>query len=181
MSKFKIGDTVRLTSEARERYRDKLDSEMAELFVDMVLNGAKAVVSSYTNEHTQDVWLNNNQFFLYKKDLVLACQAVAVNIHSTVDEMPVEVQRPAEHDVVKKPRHYAVIGEYEVKDINKAILDSMEEEGFDITLYEAGWFQQAMQYFMRGHKKGGLEDYKKGIQTMQFVVDSMEERNERKG
>lgn len=46
-----------------------------------------------------------------------------------------------------------------------------------------------MQYFMRAHKKNGLEDYKKGIQTMQFVVDSMcernshgmEERNEREG
>jgi len=35
-----------------------------------------------------------------------------------------------------------------------------------------------MQYFLRFHGKNGLEDLEKGLQTMQFVVDSLKERNE---
>ena len=58
----------------------------------------------------------------------------------------------------------------------RSILDNMEEAGFNITLYEAGWYQQAMQYFERCYLKNGLEDLEKGIVTMQFVVDSMKER-----
>ena len=41
---------------------------------------------------------------------------------------------------------------------------------------EAGWYQQSMQYFERFYLKNGIEDLKKGIQTMQFVIDSMEQR-----
>ena len=52
----------------------------------------------------------------------------------------------------------------------------MEESNFDITLYEAGWYQQSMQYFERFYLKNGIEDLKKGIQTMQFIIDSMEQR-----
>ena len=58
----------------------------------------------------------------------------------------------------------------------RSILDNMEEADFNITLYEAGWYQQAMQYFERCYLKNGLEDLEKGIVTMQFVVDSMKER-----
>jgi len=79
-------------------------------------------------------------------------------------------------DVVKKPNHYQLLPEYEVKDINKALLDKIESSGYDISLYEAGWFQQSMQYFLRFYAKNGIEDLEKGIETMQFVVDSMKER-----
>lgn len=81
-------------------------------------------------------------------------------------------------DMVVSPKHYQLFPEFnlEIKDINKRILDNMEESSFDITLYEAGWYQQSMQYFERFYLKNGIEDLKKGIQTMQFVIDSMEQR-----
>lgn len=77
---------------------------------------------------------------------------------------------------VSKPSHYQLLPEYEVKDVNKALLNKIEESDFDMNLYEAGWYQQAMQYFMRFHAKNGVEDLQKGVQTMQFVLDSMKER-----
>lgn len=181
MREFKVGDVVRLTSEDREHYRRIFittgDEDYSQTFVEMVLKGAKATVSSVDNN---GIWLENNLFWLPQTMVIPACQDIAIGIHNTVGSSPVQTQYAVEHDAVKSPKHYAVIGEYQVKDINKAILDSMLEEGFDITLDEAGWWQQAMQYLMRGHKKGGIEDYKKAIQAMQFVVESMEERNERK-
>ena len=181
MSKFKVGDVVRLTTETREHYRKIFittgDEDYSRTFVDMALKGRKATVSGVDNN---GIWLENNQFWLLQEQVVLACQDIAIEIHNTVDSNPIQQHIAVEHDVVKSPKHYAVVGGYQVKDINKAILDSMLEESFDITLDEAGWWQQAMQYLMRGHKKGGIEDYKKAIQAMQFVVDSMEKRNERK-
>jgi len=80
-------------------------------------------------------------------------------------------------DMVAKPSHYQLLPEYEVKDVMKALLDKVEASDFDMSYYEAGWFQQAMQYFLRFHGKNGLEDLEKGLQTMQFVVDSLKERN----
>lgn len=79
-------------------------------------------------------------------------------------------------DMIKKPNHYQLLPDYEVKDVNKALLDKIEESSFDMSLYEAGWYQQSMQYFMRFYAKNGLEDLEKGIETMQFVVDSLKAR-----
>lgn len=79
-------------------------------------------------------------------------------------------------DMVKKPNHYQLLPEYEVKDVNKALLDKIQASDFDMSLYEAGWYQQAMQYFMRFYAKNGLEDLEKGIETMQFAVDSLKQR-----
>lgn len=83
-----------------------------------------------------------------------------------------------EYDVVKSPKHYQLFPEYslEIKDVNKRILDNIQSSEFDMTFYEAGWYQQSMQYFERFYEKNGLEDLEKGIQTMQFVVDSMKKR-----
>eukprot|EP00918_Siedleckia_nematoides_P052531 GHVU01114749.1.p1 GENE.GHVU01114749.1~~GHVU01114749.1.p1 ORF type:complete len:184 (+),score=19.02 GHVU01114749.1:40-591(+) len=78
-----------------------------------------------------------------------------------------------ETNSVTKPNHYQLLPEYEVKDVNKALLDKIEESEFDLSLYEAGWYQQSMQYFMRFYAKNGLEDLEKGVQTMQFVIDSI--------
>ena len=80
-------------------------------------------------------------------------------------------------DMVAKPSHYQLLPEYEVKDVMKALLDKIEASNFDMSYYEAGWYQQSMQYFLRFHGKNGLEDLEKGLQTMQFVVDSLKERN----
>lgn len=80
-------------------------------------------------------------------------------------------------DMVKKPNHYQLLPEYEVKDVIKALLDKIEASDFDMTYYEAGFFQQSMQYFMRFYAKNELEDLKKGVETMQFVINSMEGRS----
>lgn len=89
-----------------------------------------------------------------------------------------ENKETQKQDMIVSPKHYQLFPEFnlEIKDINKRILDNMEESGFDITLYEAGWYQQSIQYFERFYLKNGIEDLKKGIQTMQFVIDSMEQR-----
>ena len=89
-----------------------------------------------------------------------------------------DIEETQKTDMIVSPKHYQLFPEFnlEIKDINKRILDNMEESSFDITLYEAGWYQQSMQYFERFYLKNGIEDLKKGIQTMQFVIDSMEQR-----
>lgn len=81
-----------------------------------------------------------------------------------------------EEDMVKKPNHYQLLPEYEVKDVMKALLDKIEESDFKMSHYEAGWYQQSMQYFLRFYAKNGLEDLEKGLETMQFVVDSIKQR-----
>lgn len=91
-----------------------------------------------------------------------------------------EKKEPDSSDMVAKPSHYQLLPEYEVKDVMKALLDKIEASDFDMSYYEAGWYQQSMQYFLRFHGKNGLEDLEKGLQTMQFVVDSLKERNENK-
>ena len=78
----------------------------------------------------------------------------------------------------QKPSHYQVLPEYRVKDINKALLDKIQESDFEMSLNEAGWYQQSMQYFMRFYAKNGLEDLKKGVETMQIVIDSLESGKE---
>lgn len=83
-----------------------------------------------------------------------------------------------EEDMVNKPNHYQLLPEYEVKDVMKALLDKIEESDFKMTYYEAGWYQQSMQYFLRFYAKNGLEDIEKGLETMQFVVDSIKQRKE---
>ena len=81
-------------------------------------------------------------------------------------------------DMVNKPNHYQILPDYEVKDVLKAVLDKIEDSDFDMSLYEAGWYQQSMQYFLRFHGKNGLEDLEKGVQTMQFVINSIKQRKE---
>ena len=80
----------------------------------------------------------------------------------------------------QKPNHYQVLPEYRVKDINKALLDKIEESDFEMSLNEAGWYQQSMQYFMRFYAKNGLEDLKKGVETMLIVIESLESKQEDK-
>lgn len=94
----------------------------------------------------------------------------------TIDQLIEECTEDDSEDMVKRPNHYRLLPEYEVKDVNKALLDKIQESDFDMSLYEAGWYQQAMQYFLRFYGKGGLQDLEKGVETMQFVIDSLKER-----
>lgn len=85
------------------------------------------------------------------------------------------------NDMVKNPKHYQLFEEFglEIKDVNKRILDNIEKSDFDMTLYEASWWTQSSQYLLRFYEKGGVEDLKKCVQTLQFVIESMEERQKK--
>jgi len=101
------------------------------------------------------------------------------SIRDQIETIEMKVRGGKVSDMVKNPNHYQLFPEYdlEVKDINKRLLDKIEDSEFDMTFYEAGWYQQAMQYFQRFYSKNGIEDIEKGIQTMQFVLESMKDRH----
>jgi hypothetical protein len=82
--------------------------------------------------------------------------------------------------LVAMPKHYIVFPEYglEVRDINKRFLDNIQESRYNMSLDEAGWWQQAMQYFMRFYAKNGVEDLEKGVYAMNIVIAAMKERKE---
>jgi hypothetical protein len=71
-----------------------------------------------------------------------------------------------------KPKHYELMG-VEVKDILEEVLDKIEVSEFNMSLNEAGWYQQAMQYFLRFYAKNGVEDLEKGIESMKIMIKSM--------
>lgn len=79
---------------------------------------------------------------------------------------------------VTKPKHYQIFPEFDiqVKDINERILDNIQESDFDMSLNEAGWFQQAMQYFLRFYAKNGINDVEKGMISMKIFIDSYKSR-----
>lgn len=79
---------------------------------------------------------------------------------------------------VTKPKHYQIFPEFdiEVKDINERLLDNIQESDFDMSLFEAGWYQQAMQYFLRFYAKNGINDIEKGINSMQIFINSYKMR-----
>ena len=79
---------------------------------------------------------------------------------------------------IDKPDYYQILPEYQVLDINKALLDKIQDSDFDLTLNEAGWYQQAMQYFMRFFAKNGIDDLEKGVYAMGIVIESLKERQE---
>lgn len=82
-------------------------------------------------------------------------------------------------ETVVSPSHYQVFPEFniEVRDINKRILDNIEASDFDMNLFEAGWYQQAMQYFFRFYAKNGINDLEKGINSLQIMIDNYKERH----
>ena len=128
-------------------------------------------------EKSEDLWVGPPDYtgFVYYSESGIGVPESFVELAENLKTIQTTIH---EQDMVNKPKHYQLFPEHnlEVKDINKRILDNMESSGFNITLYEAGWYQQAMQYFERCYLKNGLEDLEKGIVTMQFVVDSMKER-----
>lgn len=78
---------------------------------------------------------------------------------------------------VDRPDYYQVLPEYQVRDINKALLDKIEESDFDLSLDEAGWYQQAMQYLMRFYGKNGIDDLEKAVYALNIVIESLKERS----
>lgn len=85
-------------------------------------------------------------------------------------------------ETVLSPSHYQLFPEFdlEVKDVNKRLLGKIEDSDFDMNLFEAGWYQQAMQYFFRFYAKNGINDLEKGINSLQIMIDSHKERRKEK-
>ena len=71
---------------------------------------------------------------------------------------------------VKKPSHYQLLPDYEVKDVIKALLDKVDESDFEISSNDCGWLQQALQYQFRFYAKGGWEDLEKAYEALGFVL-----------
>lgn len=93
--------------------------------------------------------------------------------HNTTTEVKDSVDKLRQID---KPDYYQLLPEYQVSDINKALLDKIEQSDFDMTFNEAGWFQQAMQYLMRFYGKNGIDDLEKGVYALNTVIQSLKER-----
>ena len=74
------------------------------------------------------------------------------------------------NDLVKRPNHYQLLPEYEVKEVIKALLDKIDESDFEMSSYQTGWLQQALQYQLRFYAKNGWEDLEKAYETLGFVL-----------
>lgn len=86
------------------------------------------------------------------------------------------LEKSGEIDIVKRPNHYQLLPEYEVKHVIKALLDKVDASDFEMTSYQAGWLQQSLQYLLRFYAKNGLEDLEKGYETLGFVIEDMKKK-----
>lgn len=89
------------------------------------------------------------------------------------------VQPANSNSMVEKPKHYLLFPEYDlqVKDISRRLLDNIERSDMTMSLYQAGWLQQALQYLLRAHAKNGIEDYEKCVESLTIMINSMREDN----
>lgn len=81
--------------------------------------------------------------------------------------------------MVISPKHYVLFPEQgiEVRHVNKAWMDKIDNEGEYVSHHEAAWLVQATQYIFRSPFKGStIEDLNKAIQSIQYVVESMNAR-----
>jgi len=171
---FCVGDIVKTPKGTKgKRYATSSDDwfkfEITSIEDGLLYNRKKKIYA--VNPFSCKMWLRNES---PSNESVLVESTKSVSVLNSVVNSSIDDKV----DVVKSPKHYQLFPEFglEIKDINKRLLDNMEDNKYDITLFEAGWYQQSMQYFERFYLKNGLEDLKKGIQTMQFVVDSMKQR-----
>lgn len=75
-------------------------------------------------------------------------------------------------DLVKKPNHYMLFPEHslEVKHITKRVLDRIDVSDMDLSLNQAGWLQQALQYLLRCYAKGGKQDIEKAKEALEILL-----------
>jgi hypothetical protein len=78
----------------------------------------------------------------------------------------------AEQGLVKQPNHYMLFPEHslEVKHITKRVLDRIEDSDMDLSLNQAGWLQQALQYLLRCYAKGGKQDIEKAKEALEILL-----------
>lgn len=74
------------------------------------------------------------------------------------------------NDPVKRPSHYQLLPEYEVDEVIKALLDKVDASDFEMSSYQAGWLQQALQYQLRFYAKNGWEDLEKAYVSLGLVL-----------
>lgn len=79
-----------------------------------------------------------------------------------------------QEDIVKKPNHYMFFEEtgIEVKHINEELLNKIEASDMEMTLCEAGWLQQALQYLLRCSNKNQWQDIEKAVEALEIMLRS---------
>jgi hypothetical protein len=100
-------------------------------------------------------WDNGEQNIYTEDDLVLHKEAV---------------------DFVNKPTHYQLVGDVEVKDVIKIILDRWEGDSVEyLSLYQGGCMKEALQYLLRAPLKNGREDVEKALYYLKEIIRMWEE------
>lgn len=101
------------------------------------------------------------------EEFVEACQIAQEEIDAGLGEPYVRKQ-----DLVKQPNHYMLFPEHslEVKHITKRVLDRIEGSDMDLSLNQAGWLQQALQYLLRCYAKGGKQDIEKAKEALEILL-----------
>ena len=75
------------------------------------------------------------------------------------------------HDPVKSPSHYQLLPGVEVIHVRKALLDKIPN---DWTPYQIDCWSRAWEYLTRAPAKNGLEDLKKGLTYLEWLIEDME-------
>lgn len=84
----------------------------------------------------------------------------------------------AASDMVSRPNHY-VAGPYECKKIEKALSDKVENEGTDLTPYQARLWLAAFEYVWRAPFKDDIvQDLEKAIRDLEDLVEDRKASNQ---
>lgn len=81
---------------------------------------------------------------------------------------------------IREQPYYSLFPEHslQVKDVNERLLDKIEKTAKEpVSLHEASWLVQALQYLFRAPFKGTMiQDIEKAIEALNIVLKSMKER-----
>lgn len=120
--------------------------------------GVAGTVFDIKNESPMPIcvsWDNGEQNIYTEDDLVLHKEAV---------------------DFVNKPIHYQLVGDVEVKDVIKIVLDRWEDDSVEyLSLYQGGCMKEALQYLLRAPLKNGREDVEKALYYLKEIIRMWEE------
>ena len=99
--------------------------------------------------------------------------------HYSGPTVPSESHSVASSAVVS-PKHYMLTinnEDAQVKDVCKAFFDKVEKEADEpLSLNQAGWVMQALQYLLRAPFKGTLkQDIGKAVECLNIVLKDMED------
>ena len=74
-------------------------------------------------------------------------------------------------DNVKSPKHYKLDGlNIEVKDVAFAVIKNIKNTKVAVCVFNV------LKYVMRAEKKNGIEDYKKAIEYLRYIIEEKENK-----